>query len=136
LIFSSSARSHAQTDAAKPDAAKEDTGLDLLHDCERISRDFNNLREHPSNMGWNEIADAEHCSGYIAGMKDMLTMWNAVNSVKHQETNSIMCVPHEATIIELLRVVVKFLNDHPTELHDQAGFAVIEAWRNAYPCKN
>jgi hypothetical protein len=107
---------------------KEDTGLDLLNKCQPLTRT-------PMNLSNSEHGDAEYCMGYLLGMKDMLTAWTVTDEHFKQQGRSTMCVPYEATTAELIRVVIKFLNDHPTKLHDQAGAVVINAFRDAYPCK-
>lgn len=73
--------------------------------------------------------------GYLLGMKDMLTVWNATDEHYKQQGLSKMCVPYEATVAEMVRVVVKFLNDHPTELHEVNAVVVLHAFHDAYPCK-
>jgi hypothetical protein len=106
----------------------EYTGLDLLNRCQPLTRT-------PLSLSSNEREEAGYCMGYLLGMKDMLTTWNVVDEHDKIKGRSTMCVPYEATTAELVRVVVKFLNDHPTKLHEYMGGVVISAFRDAYPCK-
>ena len=115
-------RSHAQ----QPQVT---TGLDLLNKCQpavdMASKDLTHF----------EGLEAASCMGYILGMKDMLTMWHIHSRGFGEEGQIQMCVPNEATVAELVRVVVKFLNDNPTELHEQEAAVVVSAFVSAYPCK-
>ena len=62
-------------------------------------------------------------------------LWNAADDDDHRSGNSMMCIAGKVTTAELIRVVVKFLNDHPTELHEETGIVVYHAFINAYPCE-
>ncbi len=49
-------------------------------------------------------------------------------------TDELIC-PSESTNMMAVRVVVKFLNDHPERLQERENQLVFEALRKAYPCK-
>ena len=44
------------------------------------------------------------------------------------------CIPDEASIGQLARVLVKWLREHPERLHELKSFLVIEALRDNFPC--
>ena len=45
------------------------------------------------------------------------------------------CVPPELPTGQKIRVVVKYLEDHPTRLHEPFGVLVMQALRAGWPCK-
>ena len=107
---------------------KEKTGDDLLSDCQPLTR-------NPMRLSVEETRDAHNCMGYLAGMKDMLTIWHAQAKTDKQPDYAPMCVPYEATNEELVRVVLKALSDNPTWLHQPRAVVVYSAFVHAYPCK-
>jgi len=44
------------------------------------------------------------------------------------------CIPGNATILQMSRVVVKYLRDHPERLHEIPGILVHAALHDAFPC--
>lgn len=112
--------------------AKGDTGADLYSECQSGIKILTATQSTPlSNEDYDK---ANFCFAYLLGMKDMLATWNAMNeSYKHRE-QSIMCVPVRSDILELSQVVVKYVDDHPTELRQKQAIVVVSAFRKAYPC--
>ncbi len=50
------------------------------------------------------------------------------------ENYASTCIPDEASVAQLARVVVKWLREHPEKLHELKSFVVIEALKSAFPC--
>ena len=48
---------------------------------------------------------------------------------------SSVCIPSTASTGQHIRVVVKYLNEHPAELHLPEFTLVERALREAYPCQ-
>jgi hypothetical protein len=44
------------------------------------------------------------------------------------------CLPERASIAQLARVTVKWLQDHPEKLHEAAGGLIYTALHDAFPC--
>ena len=44
------------------------------------------------------------------------------------------CVPTDASDGQLVKVVTKYLNEHPEELHTDAAGLVANALQDAFPC--
>jgi Rap1a immunity proteins len=45
------------------------------------------------------------------------------------------CVPKDVTLGQTVRVVVKYMDDHPEETHQSFVAFVYDATRKAWPCK-
>jgi hypothetical protein len=50
------------------------------------------------------------------------------------KTNYI-CPPDQIHPIQIIRVVHKYLKDHPEDLHEYRGILVFRALKQAFPCK-
>lgn len=55
-----------------------------------------------------------------------------VESLVHSQ----VCIPTGTTNEQHLRVIVKYLRDHPEKLHEPAGSLSLEALKAAFPCRN
>ncbi|WP_109486254.1 Rap1a/Tai family immunity protein [Occallatibacter savannae] len=113
----------AQTDKAV-------TGADVYSACQLAVR----ITNAPTNLTDLEWGKASHCMGYLNGMRDMQAIWNTVNDSYNRKEYSIMCIPPEATVFELTKVVLKYLDEHPTFLHSPGSMAVMMAFEDTYPC--
>ena len=89
--------------------AAYETGNDLLAQCES-----------------DDLFMEGVCAGYIAGVSD----------VSRGETwgGNRYCAPAGVTIRQLQKIVIKYLNEHPETLHDDASSLVQNAFAHAFPC--
>jgi len=99
---------------------QEQTGADLLKSCEASTV------VHPST---NEISAGEYCVGLLHGAMYINALWGATHP-----SPPPFCPSDGSTTLEFALVVVKYLHDHPTKLHEYEGIALVEALRDAYPC--
>jgi hypothetical protein len=72
-----------------------------------------------------ETSQSGYCRGLIKGIYDVFLLYEP----------GIVCAPDQVTLRQNVRIVVKYLNDHPEELHIQDSLLVIRALSKAYPCK-
>ena len=89
------------------------TGGDLLRRCETES----------------SVPRAE-CVGYVEGINDYQTTllgWSYLDE-------PYFCTPEGVRSYQLVKVVTKYLNEHPEELHLEAGGLVAAALQEAFPC--
>ncbi|MGA2086582.1 MAG: Rap1a/Tai family immunity protein, partial [Terracidiphilus sp.] len=82
-----------------------------------------------------ELAKGMHCLGYLSGVTDTYLFWKYTNNTQKAKVYVPACIPEGATNFELARVVVKYLNDHPNQLHKSYRLLVMLALEDAYPCK-
>lgn len=69
------------------------------------------------------------CGGYIIGISDM---FNKLQSMKMIKT--VMCLPANATEIQIIDVTVKYLHDNPDSVGSDASAVVPAALIKAFPC--
>ncbi len=91
------------------------------------------------------------CAGYLEGMQDLLVAVH-VNLLMMPLTKvtlegpdkaraywldnlNMACVPDDKVpVLQLGRVVVKWLHEHPERLHELKGILTVAALRDAFPC--
>ena len=89
------------------------TGGDLLRRCESESS-----------------GPRAECVGYVEGINDYQTTllgWSFLDE-------PYFCTPKGVRSYQLVKVVTKYLNDHPEELHLEAGGLAAVALYKAFPC--
>jgi hypothetical protein len=64
---------------------------------------------------------AGYCTGFVVGA--------------YVVTAEPFCNPPNITNKELVAIVTKYLNDHPENLHMDDGRLVVDAFIDAFPCK-
>jgi hypothetical protein len=99
------------------------SGSALLRQCQAAVRQMNG--EKP---GVQEAPNATYCYGYVEGVVDAMTGFSL-----HQDT--VYCILNTSDRYQLIRVVTKYLNDHPATLNNPAGALVSNAMIDAFPCK-
>jgi hypothetical protein len=100
-------------------------GNRLLPQCEEAIRIANDSRRGLD-------ADASYCLGFITGI---VTMTDEVR-IANPKYAKLPCYPDGTmTAAQAVRVVTKYLNSHPEELHRDAHVLVVEALTEAFPCK-
>jgi Rap1a immunity proteins len=80
-------------------------------------------------------ASGSFCAGFISGVLEEQFMWTA-NDTLHKRTHDFrFCLPEKSTNDQILKVFVKYLDDHPEELHKPAALLLIQAMVKAFPCQ-
>lgn len=116
------------------DAADSPTSLSAL------SRD--RFTEQMTKMGW--------CAGYLQATGDTMSAMqvrlymigkmgvtlSGPDKVKEYALDGLRgaCIPEKAPIIQVARVVVKWLREHPERLHELKSVLTEDALKDAFPC--
>ena len=103
-------------------------GNELLSMCEGV----NQLRDQTQSA---MTVQNSYCLGYVNGVMSMAT--DQATTFEHSpHRSSLPCTPAEGvTTGQAARVVTKYLDSHPERLHLRAYLLVVEAMREAFPCK-
>ena len=82
------------------------------------------------NLSSKELVDAAYCAGLIQGIMD-------VNRINKMSGGSILfCLPEDMiTKAEATQTVVNYLGAHPEKRKLHESILVIEALKEAFPCK-
>lgn len=115
-------------------AQETDDGTELLHSCTAAITSFT------AGMSRNEadlsMRQRFYCLGVVHGVRYMMYMWQvaATQEKRPQEHDMHGCVPTEVSNEQAIRVVIKYLTDHPEELHLHDVILANAALKDAFPC--
>jgi hypothetical protein len=78
-----------------------------------------------------ESGKSDFCMGFIRGYVNSVRLYeSALVTLGH---NNFLCPPI-APVGQYVRVVHKYLQDHPEKLHYDEGVLVFDALKEAFPC--
>ena len=87
-----------------------------------------------SGQYWFKIcensATREGCIGYLSGLIHM-----ELYASQRMPDGPLWCAPDDASVNDMMRTFVRFLEDRPELLHGSAVQLAHLAWARAYPCK-
>lgn len=96
-------------------------GNQLLDECSHALKG-------PESYGLNFIA-ASRCFGYLEGITSTSFLY------QRRGTETLFCLPENSIQnIEATKIVVKYLENHPEQLHKHKLILAIDAFTQAYPC--
>jgi len=98
--------------------------------CSSASAEFkgNDLKQYCSFYPRHTESTAM-CTGYIAGTLDM------VRGVNQTFKSNSACEPSGVTGEQLIEMSIKYLNEHPEQLHRVAAGLIWNMYVKAFPCK-
>lgn len=89
--------------------------------------------------------EAVECAIYVQGFRDghlataaykaMMRKDNKDITLSDISAQQIFCDPDEATVGQMTRIVVRYLESHPDTLHGSSGILVMRALKAAFPCR-
>ena len=95
-------------------------GKQLLSSCKCFIRDIDNNKQS---------AESAICNLYVNAMPDTHN-----SSVKNGDIRALFCPAENVSNIQMARVLVKYLEEHPENLQYDAEGLVITAYHKAFPC--
>jgi hypothetical protein len=86
----------------------------------------------------NDLAMLGHCTGYVKGIKDGVSLAMGAASVTAPGSLQIMsfCTPDGATHGQLVKVVLKYIRDNPDKEHLLTALLITEAFHKSFPCSD
>lgn len=100
-------------------AADADSGNSYLSKCKEAVKAI--------DIGEANYQDASACAGFILGATDILRLWNDSGELN-------VCIPKEVTEMQMTRVYLKYMEEHPQNLHMRASMLLVQAVAEAFPC--
>jgi len=97
-------------------------GIELLKNCQHY------LAKPTTAPGDQHYIEYGMCLGYVSGVHETNEVYEAVAE------QQIYCPPKEVEFEQLVRVIVKYLENHPADLHYSAAYNIIFAFKEAFPC--
>jgi hypothetical protein len=75
------------------------------------------------------------CLGYVSGFVDALDSYSVFReALTKQKEHKLFCKPEEIERGQVVRIVLKYIRNHPEHAHGPTGVLFIGALREAYPC--
>jgi hypothetical protein len=98
----------------------------LVQQCKSVE----NVNLDAKTVPIKNAMDVGTCLGFISGLVDL----NLMDLDVLKKPIHAWCVPDSVTVTLLAKVVVKYGNDHPEELHFPGVIVVVGALVRAFPC--
>ena len=114
---------------AADDPEKIKTGNGFLELCSAVEK------IGASEISNSDLANIGVCTGYMMGLKDGLRLANASAVMEHVTTRKIhFCPADDVTVGQEVRVVLKYIRDHPQKDHLHTSILAAAALEQAFPC--
>jgi hypothetical protein len=82
-----------------------------------------------------DIEHAVACIGYVEGVVQGISEEaNYAHAMTNQEPPRPFCLPENSDNGQLIRVVLKYIRNHPEKAHLQTSLLATLALRDAFPC--
>jgi hypothetical protein len=121
------------------------SGSTLLPACKKYVQ----LIDGAKDMSTSDAADGLACESYVVGFNDGVTSALRIAATKAYGLNKTIkwtqdersarlgnyCLPKDMQTSQAVRVVVRYMEAHPGNLHTQPFILVGNALRDAFPCK-
>ncbi len=111
-----------------PTTSNAITGDDLLGFCTQALR-------FEDKLGGGDSIEAGMCIGYISGVAHTGAVYHEIINKDDAQWKPIFCIPSRVQGGQLIRIVVKYLKDNPSQLHDDGTLSTMTAYKEAFPCK-
>ena len=96
------------------------SGNDYLKACQQV------LGNSPSDYS-SGVHDGM-CIGYTQGVIETSEVWQRRLEIQ------VFCLPEETELDQLIRVALKYLENHPETLHMRVATFIQLAFQEAFPC--
>jgi hypothetical protein len=129
LLLCSSATVSSQDSSAQTSREFPSTsGNAFLRICPVVDKD---------RMTHEDVVNAVECvsyiEGFVSGVQQEVAFAHVVGKIKPP---TLFCHTEVAENGQLVRVVLKYIRNHPEEAHKDTAFLAAEALREAFPCGN
>ena len=104
---------------------EEDNGNMLLTSCEDAIASL----DTPKSVVSKSLLGAAYCFGLVQGIVAMSQVYEY-----RLKKAAFLCVPTSVTNGQSARISLKYLRDHPEELHEQSSVLAFKALQAAFPC--
>ena len=111
-----------------PSIVNASDGNELLKSCNVVLSSINDPER--KELSSEQYIKSGYCIGLLHGIMELTRI--------HQHSNGepFFCLPKQSIPKEqAVRIVVKYLRDHPEKLYEHDTFLVIKALQEAFPCK-
>jgi len=101
-------------------------GNDLLRKCNAVIL----AADSGIKFSTDSYTDIGWCLGYVEGVRNTAHIYQAIF-----KDNKVYCIPQGVENGQIIRVILKYLNDHPNMLHEHESLLTMMAIREAFTCE-
>jgi hypothetical protein len=117
-----------------PSYASALKGSDMLKTCHETIELADTPQSRDTNCSdcegtRNEVSPKAQCYGFIAGARLLGRLYE-----NESPEARLFCIPYGVQNEQLARIYVKYLEQHPEQLHLNASSLLMECFKNAFPC--
>ena len=112
--------------ATPQQASAVESARDLANYCEALQQ---GAKGRGHNVRIPGTKAALQCWGYMQAMQNMSVL---IDESGRRVIGS--CPPEETTLLQLIRAFVTYARSHPKQLEGNAAVAVINSFKDAFPC--
>ena len=105
------------------------TGAMLLHDCRAAVKST----DISPRLTLEEDRAADRCIGYTQGVMDSNAFWHTIDERDHNKMVHY-CIDLGASTEQIIRIVVKYLEENPKELSENGWVCFQAALLRSFPC--
>src|SRR6266404_5025458 len=105
-------------------------GNTFLRVCKNVDRDADYTLDIALHNGL--------CLGWIHGFLQGIYVSDEFQRSfsKTPEQKHMICPPNEATTIQYVRIIKKYIDEHPEKAHEETRYLASSALIKAFPCNN
>jgi hypothetical protein len=107
-------------------------GNKLLERCNR-AKQFLNEVDAMKDVSRSDSFDVGYCMGFVTASWHSLSVIDVV-ATKYGAPRPAYCFPKGVNVGQMIRVVTKWLEEHPERLHGEDYAVVTMAMGDAFPC--
>ncbi len=115
---------------AAPAMAVKRSGNDLLIDCTNLIK-----TESIESVSKDKVLGMGYCIGIIDGLITFNYVYESVLQAGGNDNLVQMCLPQRISTRKLATVIVKHLEDNPSQLHESGQALAAQALVSTYPCE-
>lgn len=101
-------------------------GNDLLRKCNAVIL----AADAGIKLSKDSYIDIGWCLGYVEGIRDTAHIYQSIF-----KENKVYCIPQGVENGQIIRVILKYLNEHPHMLHEHESLLGMLSIRNSFSCE-
>lgn len=101
-------------------------GNELLRKCNATIQ----AADTSTKLAGKSHIDIGWCLGYFDGVRSSAHIYQTIF-----KENQVYCIPESVENGQIIRVVIKYLNENPKDLHQHESLLTMAAIREAFPCQ-
>jgi hypothetical protein len=114
--------------SAQNSESPDTSGNAFLRLCSAVDK------ENKTSTEWMWVTG---CTGFVSGFTDGVKFGTQYAEDKAgKKVPGLFCLPGEVENGQIIRIILKYIRDHPEEAHQPTSFLLVDALRRSFPCRS